>query len=159
MRPSDGLEDDALEALLVLAFLEDPPPDPGAEIPAAPPWGDFDGQAAVQEHRAAAHAGGDTALLQAVAGEPGQDVADVGEDVAHDADHLDVEPFGLGAGEDGQAVAALATLDLGDRDRGQRAGRNGLRIVRGSVRRRRRDGRRQQSRGHQQGQARREVNL
>ena len=49
VRPFNEQEDDALEALLVLAFLEDPPPDPGAEIPTAPPLGDFDGLAAVQE--------------------------------------------------------------------------------------------------------------
>ena len=82
------------------------------------------GEPAVEKHRAAAHAPGHAALLQPLAGQAGQDVAHVRADVAHDADHLDVEALGLGAGEDRQAVAALPALDLGERDRGQRARRD-----------------------------------
>src|SRR6185312_3903526 len=74
-------------------------------------------QAALDEHRAAGHARGDATLLQPLAGEPGQDVADVGAQVAHDADDLDLEALGLGAGEDGQPVTPLPLLHFRERNR------------------------------------------
>ena len=74
------------------------------------------GQPAVEEDRAAAHAGGDAAALQPLAGQPRQDVARLRAEIAHDAHHLDLEALRLAAREDRQAVALLAGLDLVDAD-------------------------------------------
>ena len=47
-KSSDGLEPEALDALLVLAFLEEPPPGAAAAILPPPPLDDLDGPRAFQ---------------------------------------------------------------------------------------------------------------
>jgi hypothetical protein len=52
-----------------------------------------------------------------VAGEAREDEGEARVDVAHHPHDLDVEALRLGAREDGQAIARLSAMDLGDGDR------------------------------------------